>query len=525
MVVATTIHLRQTVGMRSISRPSRQPALAGAALLVVLVAIVVWLQIRRGEVIGGDQMIWMHIAHWNALGEPLYSGVWEHKDAGLFLIYRFAEDLGGTVPLRLLGATAAAVSGWSVWRVYRSSLGLDGRDWYHLAAALTWCVFAFSSPSFLYTYTENFAFALFVLGLTFRKSFPLAGIAFGVSCCVKIGFIIPTLFVIAYWVVTDWGVRSPSTGDGRRGHCGSALKSISSLISSFLLVPAVVCFAVLESEERRGWLEVIRYNVYYSDVRREGVSFLRSQIVSVHATPEGLAVAFVVLIAFLIVLISLFKVGGGLVQRFTSLRVHEWAFIGIAAMSVLQSPLNLHHWYPLSASALVVIVGSLFAAPNRRSSRSPRNPIGKAGPASRIGLLFAACVLALNTSTLWAAEARPELIDEESVSVALNSRSMKKGTADVLVIGGNSRYFPLGSDSQTFALQCRFLVWFWWVEDYFLNEMEECFEQDPDLVYVMDDRNLGARTSDFISSLPGRGFSSCSATAGVRLFIRGRACG
>jgi len=524
-VVATTVHLRQTGGMRTISRLSREPTVTGAALSCVLVAIVAWLQIRRGEILGGDQMIWMHIAHWNALGEPLYSGVWEHKDAGLFLIYRFAEDLGGTIPLRLLGATAAAMSGWGVWRIFRSNLGFDRRAWHHLVAALTWCVFAFSSPSFLYTYTENFAFALFVIGLTFKKSPSLAGIAFGLSCCVKIGFVIPMLFVIAHWLVTDWGVRLPPRSDGRRGHRGTALKDVLSLISSFLLVPALVCLALLDSEERRGWLEVIRYNVYYSDVRREGVSFLRSQIVSVHATPEGLTVAFVVLVALLIVLISLFKVGGRLVQRLTSLRVHDWAFIGIAAMSVMQSPLNLHHWYPLSASALVVIVEFLFEALSKRSSWSPRNPIGNAGPAIRIGLLLAACVLALSSSTLWAMEARPELIDEESVSVALDSRLMNKGTVDVLVIGGNSRYFPLSSDSQSFALQCRFLVWFWWVEDYFLNEMEECFEQDPDLVYVMDDRNLGARTSEFISSLPGRGFSSCSAPSGVRLFIRGRVCG
>lgn len=506
-------------------RLTRQPTVARAALFVVLVAIVVWLQIRRGEVIGGDQMIWMHIAHWNALGEPLYSGVWEHKDVGLFLIYRFAEDLGGTVPLRLLGATAAAMSGWSVWRIFRSRTRSAIRTWHHIAAALTWCAFAFSSPSFLYTYTENFAFALFVLGLTFKKHPFLSGIAFGLSCCVKIGFVIPMFFVMAYWLAADWGVRSPSRNDGWRAHRGTALKDVMSLISSFLLVLALVCFALLDSEERRGWLEVIRYNVYYSDVRREGVSFLRSQIVSVHATPEGLAVAFVVLVGLIIVVISLFKAGGRLGQRLTELRVYDWAFIGIAAMSVLQSPLNLHHWYPLSASALVVIVGFLFEAPSQWSSRSPRNLVGNAGLAIRVGLLLGACVLVLNLTTLWAVEARPELIDEESVSVALNSGWMNTATVDVLVIGGNSRYFPLSSESQSFALQCRFLVWFWWVEDYFLNEMEECFERDPDLVYVMDDRNLGALTSEFISSLPRRGLSSCSAPTGVRLFIRGRVCG
>ena len=511
--------------MQFTSRSVRQPTVAGFALGAVLLAAVIWLQIRRGAILGGDQMIWMHVAHWNALGEPFYSGVWEHKDAGLFLIYRFAHDLGGTQALRLLGMTAALISSWAFWRLVREEDSSEGRVANRFLVTLAWSIFAFSSPSFLYTYTENFAFSLFLIGVTFRKKPYIAGILFGLASCVKIGFVIPISFVVTFWVFAEWRARGPSAGSGWGARCGAALRSGGRVALSLAIAVFFVCLMLLERNELEGWLEVIRYNVYYSGVRREGVSFLRSQIVSVHATPAGLAVASVVLIALLDVVRSVLNAPSGPSQRLLSLDAYVWAFLGVAVMSVLQSPLNLHHWYPLTASALAVIAKFQFGELSRRPGESLRGPVGGAKRSFRLGLVLAAGLFVVNLSTLWAQNSEVDPVDDKSVSVALNSIPMNQRTIEVLVIGGNSRYFPLSSDSQSVELECRFLLWFWWVEDYFLDEMEECFGRDVDLVYVMEDRNLGARTREFVGDLPTRGFVSCGSQSGANLFVRGDECG
>lgn len=474
-------------------------------------------QYLRGPVLGGDQFVWMNVASWYSNGHSLYREVWDHKDPGLPMLYLLADELGGITPLRLMGLIAGAISSVSVYCVLRWETNPQTR-WAasSVSLAMLWSLIAFSSPTWLYTYTENFATAAFLAGLALIDRRALSGLLFGTAVVIKLSFFVPVFIVILLIALSscDAAVR-PAPRGGAFGKPRGALTKASQLLRAtapHLLglgaVVAVISALLAVFGSLGGWWEVIQFNSRYAVVRREGATWLDSVRISIHASPVGVLSALICLAAG--VLVASYVVQKRQSQSDNRFELVSGAFLGVGLMSLLQVPLNLHHWYPAIAFALLVIVSYPRRLPLRFAS-------------ARLGF-FAVGALSVASFVFGSVELFDQSLDDRKVRSAaipgFETRGAVPSPLTVLMIGSNLEFVPLDEGVPDARLSCRFLVWFWWVEDLNAEEIESCLDTDPDLVIVMDDGKFGPLTTEFVRNLESAGFSRCPSATAAEFYLR-----
>lgn len=205
----------------------------------------------------GDIAVWIFVHEWMSRGVPLYEGVWDHKDWGFFTI---------TNPFyRALGIPGLYISGFLAAMTFTIGVFLNARSvasWRKAmviasVAALTY-VFA---PSYLATYTENYAIAISVLAVGLLLRYPFAaGVAFATSSSVKIsGLLLFTAVAVVYLIM----------GSQKR-RCVSNLRvhSTPRLVAGFGLGAATLLVIAGAQGALRGWLDIISYNREYGAIRR-----------------------------------------------------------------------------------------------------------------------------------------------------------------------------------------------------------------------------------------------------------------
>ncbi|TWP35306.1 hypothetical protein [Leekyejoonella antrihumi] len=109
---------------RQVGSESRQTSRLVVPLGVVAAMIVTILArlALAGENLGSDEAGYLTVAgQWHAGGTSLYGNLWVDRPPLLITIFRLAAVLGGAVPLRVIGAVAAAVTvgvvGWTANRL------------------------------------------------------------------------------------------------------------------------------------------------------------------------------------------------------------------------------------------------------------------------------------------------------------------------------------------------------------------------------------------------------------------------
>ena len=206
---------------------------------------------------GGDIAVWMFVHEWTGRGIRLYEGVWDHKDWGFYVITAQFYRFGGISGLFMSGLGATLIFSIGTYLSVRCAVQR------HKAALITALLSAgyVAAPSFLSTYTENYAiaFAIFGIGLLARYPF-LAGIAFAVSSSIKISGLMLFLLVFASTVVLSLFRK-------QRGY-EPRLQNVVRFIAGFTLTAAAVLVAAATQGVLRGWIDVIRFNVEYGRFRR-----------------------------------------------------------------------------------------------------------------------------------------------------------------------------------------------------------------------------------------------------------------
>jgi hypothetical protein len=186
------------------------------------------------------------------------------------------------------------------------------------------------------------------------------------------------------------------------------------------------------------------------------------------------------------------------------------AFLGVGLMSLLQVPLDLHHWYPAIAVSLLVIV----SYPRRLLLRFATGRLG----------FFALSALTVALFVFGSVELFDQSLGDRKVRSAeipgFETLGAVPSPLTVLMIGSNLEFVPLAEVVPDARLSCRFLVWFWWVEDLNAEEIESCLDTDPDLVIVMDDGKFGPLTTEFVRNLESTGFSRCPSATAAEFYLR-----
>lgn len=239
---------------------SRKAEILGALLLLVVLLSALFVVIRTTGYgpSSGDIAAWIFIHEWLVRGVPLYEGIWDHKDWGFFAV---------TNPFyRLAGITGLYFSAIVVVSAFIVGIFLTVIQIVSSRRAIVIAVFAgatyTAAPSYLSTYTENYAISLAVLALGLFFRYPVSsGAVFALSVSVKVSGI--SLFALI--LIADSALQFFS----HKSSLIFVIRRAFRVLAGFgLAAIAIVAWAYAQSS-LKGWADIIDYNLEYAAIRRE----------------------------------------------------------------------------------------------------------------------------------------------------------------------------------------------------------------------------------------------------------------
>lgn len=220
-------------------------------------ALFLGVSATRSKAIGLDFQIWVFVHEWLSRGGVLYEEVYDHKDPGFFWINSVFYRTLGESGLFLSGFLASLMIGLAAFLTLRQ---FSSTHRSLLLASATYATYV-CSPTFLSTYTENFAAAFAVLAVSIVRRRPIvAGLLLAVSISVKFsGVVIFLAIMISLLAVEAWENRGG--GQSITDYVGFKL-----LVSFSTLILAGALMAHL-GDWLDDWLDVLQFNVQYSSYR------------------------------------------------------------------------------------------------------------------------------------------------------------------------------------------------------------------------------------------------------------------
>ncbi len=357
----------------------------GSLAIVILLALAVVTVVLRmhtaTEPLTMDTAVYGYISHALLSGEKLYTGVWDHKPPGIFMLFMVSEFFFGYT-LKAMAYTGVIFTLASLLFLYLFLKETAGR----YAAVIGAALWTLASNSVLLQGNENNAevflntFTLAALWAfvrsrksTSKKYLVLCGASFAIASLFK------TIAVFPLIAVTVYAVLSPCSEEGEVDGARPREKNrVRTLVSLFLpgaiLWTAVFLYFAVQGRFPEFWESVFVFNANYSGSIFSNVwTFITSPVLVFHEA--YLDVWFLVISALAWIFVSKKEYGPGQSGRLTR-GFFILLFIGVL-VEVASPGKYFNHYYQLMIP-IFCILGALFFVDLRERITVNGNLSGKA---------------------------------------------------------------------------------------------------------------------------------------------------
>ena len=416
----------------------------------------------------GDAAIWVNVHEFLNRGHILYRDVWDHKDAGFFVLSHPFFARMGLEGLYVFGLTFVLMFAAGVFFAVRAISTTLGAA---IIAALATIAYV-STPSFYPTNPEHPSISLAVFGAGIAASHPaIAGFALLLSCTVKMSGVFIYACVAGLYVARLLFYQlSPSVA--KRNLTLFALGSIAALLFFVAISNGTVSWS--------DWLQVATFNREYAERRAPPLKVGDFVSLFDRSCPRQILLTLYALLASLVVLGALSSPRALRVRTSKTISPSLFSLaclVGAYIAQMLQYPPSPHHWQYLAGaitfSAAVCLTACVVSLPIK---------------ALRIGI-FLICglylaqqwraVLPASFSVGWADIARAS----KTRAALSTATSLLPANSTIAIFGGNHERVDIQDSPASLSLVCRFFYQFELFAPRFSQEIDTCLDRKPRFVF------------------------------------------
>ena len=417
----------------------------------------------------GDGAIFVNVHEFIKRGHVLYRDVWDHKDAGFFVLSHPFFARMGLEGLYVFGLAFVLIFAAGVFFAVRS---ISNTLVASIIAALATIAYI-STQSFYPSYTEHPSISLAVLGAGVAASYPLvAGFALILSCTVKVSGVIIYACVACLYVVRALFYRS-SSPVAKRNLVLFAIGSLVGVLSFAAISNGIVSW--------RDWLEVVAFNREYAERRSSPLK--ASDFINLFdkSCPRQILLTLYALIAS-VVLLGAFSTSKALHTR-AEKNIPASLFslacvVGAYIAQMLQYPPVPHNWQYLAGAITFSTAICLTAC----FVRLPAKYLC-VGVFIVCGLYLAQqwrLILPTSFDTGWA-----EIASAFKTRAALsNTTSLLPPNSTIAIFGGNQERVEFQDSPASLSLSCRFFYQFELFAPRFSDDINNCLNRRPRFVFL-----------------------------------------
>jgi len=482
---------------------------------VVIVFVLFAIKLTFEDASFGDGAIFADTHYFMFNGSFLYNDVWDHKDYGYFLIGTPFYSLFGIYGLFILGLISILSCCLSIWycaKIYTT-------NFISILLSLISIIFYASSFGFSPLQPEFLSINFLITGATLILFGRISGgILLALSVMIKIGSILPViLFFLSFYIICNFNSQN------------IIIKKIYKSLATFSFTIATVVVISILNNALTGWIEIINFNIFYSNYVRNGhsfdptdaASFLLANIrvlygIYAYAGKSIIIACFLNICLLLSTIWFLKNFPKYSIKKFLITFIpHYGILLGCYLTMLTQAPPANHHYIYILVPLMVtssIIAANLMCLINQNAQRY-------------LSILLSLFIFIYLISSAYQKGFKAWVDPYDNAQIEYELGVLKEDKTFAILRGNHD--LLAGSIKTNAKLKCRHFYQLEHIIIYYQDEILSCIKSKPDVIFVNENEIKGLWKSQVnfyverISPFIQRNYKNCfSINKNFKIFVR-----